>query len=80
MKYLLMLIFVSQPLAAQTFTVIHERRLWRDGGGKIEISDDAIEFIAEKEEDSRSWTYRDIQYFDRIHFLVLLFIIDKISA
>ncbi len=66
MKYLLMLLFLAQPVAAQTFTVIHEKRLWRDGTGKIEITDDGVRYVAEKEKDSRTWTYRDIQYFDRI--------------
>jgi hypothetical protein len=66
MKYFLMLLFVAQPLAAQTFTVIHEKRLWSDGSGKIEITDDGIKYVAEKEKDNRAWTYQDIQYFDRI--------------
>ncbi|MEJ2096859.1 MAG: hypothetical protein P8Y38_06910 [Deltaproteobacteria bacterium] len=66
MKYLLILIFLAQPLAAQTLEVIHKKALWWDGRGKIEISDEGISFIAEKEEESRSWRYQDIQYFDRI--------------
>ncbi len=66
MKYLLIMLFMVQPLAAQTFDVIHEKTLWRDGSGKIEITDEGIVFVAEKEEDSRTWRYEDIQYFDRI--------------
>ena len=66
MNYLLILLFMVQPLAAQTFDVIHEKTLWSDSGGKIEITDDGIVFVAEKEEDSRTWRYEDIQYFDRI--------------
>ena len=66
MKYLLILLFMAQPLVAQTFDVIHEKTLWRDGRGKIEITDKGIDFIAEKEKESRSWRYEDIQYFDRI--------------
>jgi hypothetical protein len=66
MKTLLILLFMAQPLAAQTFDVIHEKTLWRNGGGKIEITDEGIIFAAEKREDSRTWRYEDIQYFDRI--------------
>jgi hypothetical protein len=66
MKYLLMLIFMAQPSAAQTFNVIHEKNLWRDGRGIVEITDKGIDFISEKEKNSRSWKYEDIQYFDRI--------------
>jgi hypothetical protein len=66
MKYLLILLFIAQPLAAQTFDVIHEKTLWRDGSGKIEITEEGIVYAAEKEEESRTWKYVDIQYFDRI--------------
>jgi hypothetical protein len=66
MKYLLAILLLAQPLAAQTFSVIHEKSLWRDGKGKIEITDEGIEFKADKEKDSRIWKYEDIQYFDRI--------------
>lgn len=66
MKYLLMLLFLAQPLAAQTFTVIHEKRLWRDGHGTIEITDQGIRYTSDKAKDSRSWLYQDIQYLDRI--------------
>lgn len=66
MKYLLILLFIAQPLAAQTFDVIHEKTLWRNGRGKIEITDQGIIFAAEKKENSRTWRYGDIQYFDRI--------------
>lgn len=66
MRYLLILLFMAQPLIAQTFDVIHEKGLWWDGKGKIEITSEGISFSAEKEEDSRTWRYEDIQYFDRI--------------
>jgi hypothetical protein len=66
MKYLLALLLLAQPLAAQTFSVVHEKSLWRDGKGKIEITNEGIAFKAEKEKDSRNWKYQDIQYFDRI--------------
>ena len=66
MKYLLILAFLVQPLAAQTFTVIHEKTLWRDVHGTIEITDEGIRYTSNKEKDSRSWSYQDIQYLDRI--------------
>ena len=66
MRYLFILLFMAQPLVAQTFNVIHEKALWRDGRGKIEITDEGIAFIAQKAEGSRNWKYEDIQYFDRI--------------
>jgi hypothetical protein len=66
MKYLLALLFLAQPLYAQTFSAIHEKSLWWDSKGKIEITDNGIAFKAEKEKDSRTWKYQDIQYFDRI--------------
>jgi hypothetical protein len=66
MKYLLALFLLAQPLSAQTFSVIHEKTLWRDGKGKIEITNEGIAFKAEKKKDSRAWKYQDIEYFDRI--------------
>jgi hypothetical protein len=66
MKYLFILLFLAQPLAAQTFTVIHEKKFWRDGNGTIEITDEGIQYASDKAKDSRSWAYRDIQYLDRI--------------
>jgi hypothetical protein len=66
MKYFLILVFLVQPLAAQTFNVIHEKRFWRDGNGTIEITDEGIRYSSTKAEDSRSWAYHDIQYLDRI--------------
>ena len=66
MKYLLMLLFLAQPLAAQTLGVIHEKRLWGDGVGTIEITDDGIRYASKDPEESRFWLYRDIQSLDRI--------------
>lgn len=66
MKYLWMLLFLAQPLAAQTFSVIHEKRLWSDGIGTIEITDDGIRYESKDPEESCFWLYRDIQNLDRI--------------
>lgn len=66
MKYLLMFLFLAQPLTAQTFKAIHEKRLWGDGSGTIEITDDGIRYMSKDPEESRFWLYRDIQNLDRI--------------
>lgn len=75
MKHLLIsALLLAQPLAAQTLTVVHEKRLWRDGHGKIVISETGISYVSDKKEESREWKYEDIQYFDRIsrsEFVVL---------
>jgi len=66
MKYLLILLLLAHPLAAQTFSVIHEKTLRRDGKGKVEITDEGIAFKTDKGKDHRYWKYQDIKYFDRI--------------
>jgi hypothetical protein len=66
MKYVLLLLLLAQPMAAQTLTVIHEKRFWRDSGGTIQLTDEGIVYRAKKEKESRKWKYEDIQYFDRI--------------
>ena len=67
MKYAVLMILLAQPLAAQTFNVIHEKRLWRDGGGTVQVNEEGIVYKAKKESESREWKYEDIQYFDRIN-------------
>jgi hypothetical protein len=66
MKYLLMLLFLAQPLAAQTLGVIHEKRLWGDGVGTLEITDEGIRYASKDPDESRFWSYQDIQHLDRI--------------
>ncbi len=66
MRYFLMLLFFAQPLAGQTLSVILKKRLWPYGRGQIEITEQAIVYRAEKESESRTWNYPDIQFFDRI--------------
>jgi hypothetical protein len=81
MKYVLALLLLVQPLAAQTFSVIHEKRLRHDGKGTIEITDQGIAYKAEKAKNSRKWKYVDIQYFDRIsskEFTILSYEDDKL--
>lgn len=64
--YLFVAVFLAQPLAAQTLSVVHEKTLRFDGRGKIEITDSGIAYKAEKDDESRTWAWRDIQHFDRI--------------
>jgi hypothetical protein len=66
MKYFLMLILLAQPAAAQTFSVIHEKRFQSDEHGQIEITGKGIAYRADIEKNSRFWKYEDIQHFDRI--------------
>ncbi len=66
MKYLLIVFLLVEPIAAQELSVVHEKRFQRDGKGKIEITEQGIEYRAEKEKDSRSWKWEDIQHFDRM--------------
>jgi hypothetical protein len=64
---LIFLVPLAAHLAAQTFPVIHKKALWPDGQGELHITDDAIEFQASgKEQNSRKWSYADIQYLDRV--------------
>ncbi len=66
MKHLLILFLLAEPIAAQELSVVHQKRFERDGKGKIEITEQGIEYRAEKEKHSRSWKWEDIQYFDRM--------------
>ncbi|MEW5976377.1 MAG: hypothetical protein AB1898_11305 [Acidobacteriota bacterium] len=67
-RWLLILMLLTQgsPLFAQTFSVIHKKSLWWDGHGMIEITDEGIAYKSEDKDESRTWRYPDIQYFDRI--------------
>jgi hypothetical protein len=66
MRLIALILLGAAMLAAQTFDVIHKKPLWPDGHGRVEISEEAIAFEAQEEENSRRWTYTDIQHFDRI--------------
>lgn len=63
----LLALLVAIPAAAQTFPVVQKKALWPDGHGKLIFSEDGIEFrAAGKEQNSRKWSYRDIQHLDRV--------------
>jgi hypothetical protein len=67
MRYVILFLFLfPEFLAAQTFTVIHVKRMLRDGQGTVEIGAEGIVYKAKIENHSRSWKYEDIQHFDRI--------------
>lgn len=62
-----LLIVCTLAVAAQeSFEVIRKKPLWPNSQGTLVISDDSIEFRRKKEEDSKRWSYRDIQHIDRI--------------
>jgi hypothetical protein len=65
-RLVLLLLCGVAGLAAQTFDVIHKKPHWPNGQGRIHISEEAITFEARKEKNSRSWSYTDIQHFDRV--------------
>ncbi len=66
MRCVICLLLFAEVLSAQTFPVVLKKRLWPDGGGQIEIAEQAIVYHAVKESESRTWNYPDIQFFDRI--------------
>ena len=80
MRHLVLLLTFVSLLPGETFSVILEKTLWRDGKGMVEIDDQGITFTAQKKGHSRSWKWLDIQYFDRVsptEFVVLTYEDDK---
>lgn len=81
MKYLFLSITLATIAAGQTLTVTEQKPLWRDGHGKIEITDSGIHYTADDEKDSRVWSWLDVQYFDRIsptEFVILTYEDEKL--
>lgn len=73
---LILALFIPQVLSGQTLTVTLKKRLWPDGHGKILIGEKAIAYEASKKDESRTWEYPDIQYFDRLsptEFVILTY-------
>jgi len=66
MRLAILILLGAQFLAAETFSVVHLRDAWWNGGGTVEFTDDGIVYTADKAEHSRNWTWLDIQHFDRI--------------
>jgi hypothetical protein len=80
MRHLVLLLTFVSILPGETFSVILEKTLWRDGKGMVEIDDQGITYTAPKKEHSRNWKWLDIQYFDRVsptEFVVLTYEDDK---
>lgn len=64
---LLALFLLTVGLAgAESFPVVHVKTAWFDGSGRVEITDQGIDFQAKDAKRSRSWEWNDIQSFDRI--------------
>ena len=70
------ILILATPLFAQTLSVTHKKSLWWDGHGVIEITDEGIAYKSADKDESRVWSYPDIQYFDRIdqkEFVILTY-------
>ncbi|HUU13681.1 MAG TPA: hypothetical protein VM182_08210 [Terriglobia bacterium] len=73
---LLLVLLIPQSLSGQTLTVTLKKKLWADGHGIVQIGEKAITYEASKKDESRTWEYPDIQYFDRIstkEFVILTY-------
>ena len=67
MKILLFLLATGIGLADTSLDVVHKKRLWFDQQGTVRIDASGISFQPTgKDEKIRSWTYEDIQFFDRM--------------
>lgn len=53
-------------LPAETFDAIIKKRGRPDGRGQLQVAEQGIEFTAAKADNSRRWSYADIQHFDRL--------------
>ena len=78
MKHVLLILILLIPgtLSGQTLTVTLKKRLWPDGHGKVLIGEKTITYEASDKDESRTWEYPDIQYFDRIstkEFVILTY-------
>ncbi|MEZ5352898.1 MAG: hypothetical protein R2762_09710 [Bryobacteraceae bacterium] len=76
MKSALLCIVLVGSLYGETLTVVQEKTLWRDAHGLVHIGEQGIVYESAKEDESRAWSYNDIQYFDRIsrkEFVILTY-------
>lgn len=62
----LCIVVASAGYAQSSFEVVRKKPFWPNAKGTLVIGDDGVEFRREKEEDTKSWSYRDIQSLDRI--------------
>jgi len=76
MRPAVLLLIAVQLLAGQTLSVIHKKKLWRDGRGTIDVTQNGIVYRANKKKHGRNWNWLDIQHFDRIsetEFVILTY-------
>lgn len=68
MKKLALLLLIAASSFAQTeFEAVKKKALWPDQYGTLRLDDAGISFAPDgKSEQARSWTYEDIQHFDRL--------------
>lgn len=68
MKKLALLLLTAASCFAQTeFEAVRKKALWPDQHGTLRLDDAGISFAPDgKSEQARSWTYQDIQHFDRL--------------
>ena len=62
----LCIVVASAGYAQSSFEVVRKKPFWPNAKGTLVIGDEGIEFRREKEEDTKSWSYREIQSVDRI--------------
>ncbi len=66
MKILFLLLTTGIALADTSLDVIHKKSLWFDQEGSIRIDASGISFHPTGKDETRSWDYQDIQFFDRL--------------
>ena len=66
MKILFLLLTTGITLADTSLDVIHKKSLWFDQEGSIRIDALGISFHPTGKDETRSWDYQDIQFFDRL--------------
>lgn len=64
--FILLVGLVVAGHAQTSFEVVRKKPFWPNAKGTLVIGDEGVEFRREKEEDTKSWSYREIQSLDRI--------------
>ncbi len=62
---LILAIAIAQPALSQAIQVRHDHDPWGACEGELIVTDDGIEYLTEKEEHQHSWSWIEIQSFDR---------------
>ena len=67
MRLLILLVLLATAGRAETFPVIHHKRAWWDGAGRLTIDAGGVRWEArEKRKFDRVWKWTDIQHIDRL--------------